>query len=319
MMIDLFNRFDKTILYKDGNNLENKINFLRYKLDNCLQNERDNIIQDIKKYEYGLKGEQKVLYELMNSHIPMYILHDINLVYKDYEAQIDFMIFTKKNCYIIECKQLYGDVLIDYSGNFYRKIGSRLTPIYSPITQLERHINLIRHNLLDKQGFIGKRIVSKSFDNYYHGIVVFSNESSAISCRNAPKDVRDKIIRLDRIIDYIKDTEGNSNNVSNSENDIKEYADGVLSLCVDKKYEFNAVNKDNYIDLNSLREDLKKYRYNKAKVLNYKPYIIFNDATMDALVNMRPKNLKELGRVPGFADKKIEMYGNDIIKIINNR
>lgn len=36
MMIDLFNRFDKTILYKDGNNLENKINFLRYKLDNCL-------------------------------------------------------------------------------------------------------------------------------------------------------------------------------------------------------------------------------------------------------------------------------------------
>lgn len=25
MMIDLFNRFDKTILYKDGNNLENKI------------------------------------------------------------------------------------------------------------------------------------------------------------------------------------------------------------------------------------------------------------------------------------------------------
>ena len=28
MMIDLFNRFDKTILYKDGNNLENKINFL---------------------------------------------------------------------------------------------------------------------------------------------------------------------------------------------------------------------------------------------------------------------------------------------------
>lgn len=139
MMIDLFNRFDKTILYKDGNNLENIINFLRYKLDNCLQNERDNIIQDIKKYEYGLKGEQKVLYELMNSHIPMYILHDINLSYKGYEAQIDFMIFTKKNFYIIECKQLYGDILIDYSGNFYRKIGSRLTPIYSPITQLERH------------------------------------------------------------------------------------------------------------------------------------------------------------------------------------
>lgn len=48
-------------------------------------------------------------------------------------------------------------------------------------------------------------------------------------------------------------------------------------------------------------------------------YIIFNDATMDALVNMRPKNLKQLGRVPGFAAKKIEMYGNDIIKIINNR
>lgn len=70
------------------------------------------------------------------------------------EAQIDFMIFTKKNCYIIECKQLYGDVLIDYSGNFYRKICSRLTPIYSFITQLERHFNLIRHiskDLLEKE------------------------------------------------------------------------------------------------------------------------------------------------------------------------
>lgn len=319
MMIDLFNRFDKTILYKNGNNLENKINFLRYKLENCLQSERDNIIQDIKKYEYGLKGEKKVLYELMNSHIPMYILHDINLVYKDYEAQIDFMIFTKKNCYIIECKQLYGDVLIDYSGNFYRKVGSRLTSMYSPVTQLERHINLIKHNLLDKQGFIGKRIVSKSFDDYYHGIIVFSNESSAISCRNAPKDIKDKIIRLDKVIDYINDTEKKSSNVSNSENDIKEYADGVLSLCVDKKYEFNSMDKDDYIDLNSLREKLKRYRYNRAKDLNYRPYMIFTDATMDALVNMRPKSLKELDSVPGFAAKKIEMYGNDIINIINSR
>ena len=63
---------------------------------------------------------------------------------------------------------------------------------------------------------------------------------------------------------------------------------------------------------------MKKYRLNKSKELNYKPYFIFSDKTLEELINKKPKNKVELKQIEGFGDKKIEMYGIDIIKIINN-
>jgi hypothetical protein len=89
----------EAIIYFDGKTLENKINFLKKKLSKASEEEKVYIESDIRKYEYGIKGENKILYELKNSHIPMLIMHDLNICYKDYKAQIDYIIMTPKNIY----------------------------------------------------------------------------------------------------------------------------------------------------------------------------------------------------------------------------
>lgn len=332
-MLNIFNdTFKDTILYYSGNTLENKIKVLENKLKNVRsKEEKSYLYEEIQKYKYGIQGENKILYELKNSHIPMYILHDINLEYKDYKAQIDFIILTKKNYYIIECKNLYGNISIDNKGNFYRINNKNKVGIYNPITQLDRHINIIRRYIEDRNNFIGKLIVKKIFDSMYHGIVVLANDNTVVEDKYAPKNVKNKVIRADQLIEYIKYIEKNTDSYASSEKDIISSCNNILALC--KKEEIIAeerpllnINEDitdnnKTININNddeIRTNLKKYRLNKSRELNYKPYFIFSDKTLEELINKKPKNKVELKQIEGFGDKKIEMYGIDIIKIINN-
>ena len=324
--------FKDTILYYSGNTLENKIKVLENKLKNTKSKEEKlYLYEEIQKYKYGIQGENKILYELKNSHIPMYILHDINLEYKDYKAQIDFIILTKKNYYIIECKNLYGNISIDNKGNFYRINNKNKVGIYNPITQLDRHINIIRRYIEDRNNFIGKLIVKKIFDSMYHGIVVLANDNTVVEDKYAPKTVKNKVIRADKLIEYIKYIEKNTDSYASSEKDIISSCNNILALCkkeetFDEEIPLLNINEDitdnnKTININNddeIRTNLKKYRLNKSRELNYKPYFIFSDKTLEELINKKPKNKVELKQIEGFGDKKIEMYGIDIIKIINN-
>lgn len=332
-MLNIFNdTFKDTILYYSGNTLENKIKVLENKLKNTKsKEEKSYLYEEIQKYKYGIQGENKILYELKNSHIPMYILHDINLEYKDYKAQIDFIILTKKNYYIIECKNLYGNISIDNKGNFYRINNKNKVGIYNPITQLDRHINIIRRYIEDRNNFIGKLIVKKIFDSMYHGIVVLANDNTVVEDKYAPKNVKNKVIRADKLIEYIKYIEKNTDSYASSEKDIISSCNNILALCkkeetFDEEIPLLNINEDitdnnKTININNddeIRTNLKKYRLNKSRELNYKPYFIFSDKTLEELINKKPKNKVELKQIEGFGDKKIEMYGIDIIKIINN-
>ena len=332
-MLNIFNdTFKDTILYYSGNTLENKIKVLENKLKNTKsKEEKSYLYEEIQKYKYGIQGENKILYELKNSHIPMYILHDINLEYKDYKAQIDFIILTKKNYYIIECKNLYGNISIDNKGNFYRINNKNKVGIYNPITQLDRHVNIIRRYIEDRNNFIGKLIVKKIFDSMYHGIVVLANDNTVVEDKYAPKTVKNKVIRADKLIEYIKYIEKNTDSYASSEKDIISSCNNILALCkkeetFDEEIPLLNINEDitdnnKTININNddeIRTNLKKYRLNKSKELNYKPYFIFSDKTLEELINKKPKNKVELKQIEGFGDKKIEMYGIDIIKIINN-
>ena len=73
-MINIFNKFKDTILYSDGDTLEKKIKFLEKKLETANSLDKKKIMMGIRKYKRGLVGEKKIIFELMNSHIPMYIL-----------------------------------------------------------------------------------------------------------------------------------------------------------------------------------------------------------------------------------------------------
>lgn len=69
----------------------------------------------------------------------MYILHDLYLEDHDLSAQIDFLIITRKRIFILECKNMIGNIEINNLGDFIRTMkfnGKYIKEsIYSPITQ----------------------------------------------------------------------------------------------------------------------------------------------------------------------------------------
>jgi len=75
----LFNRMKEPVFLKESSDAEVQLEKLK-ELEPLLNSEGLNIIkQDIKCLEYGIAGEKNIEFELKNSHIPMYILHDIYL------------------------------------------------------------------------------------------------------------------------------------------------------------------------------------------------------------------------------------------------
>lgn len=56
--------------------------------------------------ELALKGEREIEFELENTNIGMYVLHDVNLEFKNLKAQIDYIIITPAKVYFVECKIL---------------------------------------------------------------------------------------------------------------------------------------------------------------------------------------------------------------------
>ena len=274
---------ENSIMYKEGNILKNRIEELNKKVKTASKEAKEFIEKDIRKYEYALKGENKVVNALMNSNIPMLILHDLNIQYKDHRVQIDFMLITRRNYYILECKNTYGNILVDNDGNFYRTYYGKKVGIYNPIDKLDRNIDTIKLYLNDHSTFLEKLILNKAYDNFYHGLVVLSNENTIVDTKSAPRDVKNKIVRVDKLVDYIKKIEKNSTEFSSMDDIIKESADRILSLCIDEDIiddinETNVVSREKLFDLNEIiKNKLKNYRNYKAKQLNYKPYYIFND------------------------------------------
>ncbi|MBA5942624.1 MAG: ATP-dependent DNA helicase RecQ [Methanophagales archaeon] len=69
----------------------------------------------------------------------------------------------------------------------------------------------------------------------------------------------------------------------------------------------------------SVLGELKKWRRNVASEKNIPAYCVFHDSTLISMANQLPKTRKELNGIKGVGKKKIEDYGEQIIRILNIR
>lgn len=318
-------RFKKQILYKEDTTTKQELE----KLKEHLKTHPDKKLEEkLKTFEYGLAGENKVLYELQHSGIGMYILHNINFEYKGKNAQIDFVVITARCTYFIECKNYIGNITLNNKGDFireYLKNNKKVVEgVYSPITQSKRHMELIKETAYDNSNFLYRLNFEKNFNSFHDYIVVMANPKTIIHDKYAPKEIKERLVKADQIIECIKRLE-EKREAFRFEKDIKASADVYLEMNVEKpllKINFEE-EKDSIpevskvIDKDKIKSELKKYRLQKSKELKYKPYFIFNDATLEEILTLMPTSPNDLKKISGFADKKIEMYGTDIIKIIN--
>lgn len=114
------------------------------------------------------------------------------------------MIVTRKQTFVPECKNLYGNIEINNTGDFIRTITyghrSKKEGIYSPITQNCRHLELIKQiRSTEKGNFLTKALFEKYFDENYRSIVVLANPKTVLYDRYTKKEIRQQVIRADQL------------------------------------------------------------------------------------------------------------------------
>jgi superfamily II DNA helicase RecQ len=290
----------------------------------------------------GEFGENNIIFELKNSGMPMYLLRDIHLEIDGLSAQIDCIVVTRKVIFVIECKNLIGNIDIDNDGNFIRNytINGRNVKegIYSPITQNQRHLEVIRRIKGNSKNAVYKIMFDKFFDENYKSIVVLANPKTVLNARHASRETRNKVIRADQLNRYIKEVYGKSNSASYNDKEMKEFAEGLLALHSPnksdyaKKYEeiLGSIGEnkseaeevivcDVEFNQDELISNLKAFRLKKSKEENIKPYFIFNDKQMMDLISKMPDSKEELQGVCGFGPVKSEKYGDTILEILRGK
>ena len=205
----LFDRQKEPVFLKTDSEAEKQLAALRKLRGPDGGESTSRLAQEIRIVEAGIAGEERILFELKNSHMPMYILHDLFLEREGLTAQIDYLIVTPYDHFVLECKNLFGNIEVNDRGEFIRTFNfgreTRKEGLYSPITQNRRHLELIRQIRADTKGFIGKALFEKNFYDTYRSLIVLANPKTVVNMGRAPKDVQAQILRADQLVAHIRE------------------------------------------------------------------------------------------------------------------
>ncbi len=246
--MSIFSKLDGPVFVKDDSDAEKTLEVLKSLKDSGKYEGNEELEKDIINVLAGISGEKQIRFELENSHMPMYVIHDLFLEHNGLKAQIDYMVITRKCIFVLECKNLYGNIEINNNGDFIRSVnyGGKTVKegIYSPITQNQRHMELIKEIRRSSKNIITKAFYDKIFEDGFKSVVVLANPKTVLFDRYAKKEVKDKVIRADQLIHHIKTVNDKSSSYVSSDSEMKEMADFFLQQ-----------NKENPVDYTSKYKD----------------------------------------------------------------
>ena len=162
------------------------------------------------------------------------VLHDLYIEsVSGASAQIDFLVLTPKINFVLECKNLFGNIEINSKGDFIRTIrcGGRYYKegIYSPITQNQRHLQVLNECRNENHGKVMAALRNHWFSNFFKGLVVLSNPKTIINDQDAPQEVKKQVIRADQLVETIKRMNRESSELKSSMKDLKEDGEYYLN------------------------------------------------------------------------------------------
>lgn len=201
------------------------------------------IQKEIAVTKAGIAGENNIIFELKNSNLDMVVLHDIYIETQNgLGAQIDFIVITPKLIYLIECKNLFGNLEIDSKGNFIRTIEyggkKHKEGIYSPITQNDRHMEVLKECNASERNFIMGAVVRGNFNRYYRSLIILANPKTVVNDRYAKKEVKEQVHRADQLISIIKKMNAESKELSSSKKEMMSIAERLLSKNIDERKDY---------------------------------------------------------------------------------
>ncbi|MEI4769583.1 nuclease-related domain-containing protein [Psychrobacillus sp. FJAT-51614] len=150
------------------------------------------IIDDIRKMESGIRGENRLIEKLEELRLPgaFYILSNVQLQLGEWRVQIDCLLITDRCCIVLESKNMNDDLYFEENSDEFYKIsrdGSEIT-YPNPYFQLMKHIRFMKAFL---ENYVPELKVT--------GAVVMTAKSSRI--RQKPPHY--PIFKLESIIEKI--------------------------------------------------------------------------------------------------------------------
>lgn len=298
----------------------------------------ESIDRDIVLIKYGNDGERNVAYELKNSFIPMYIIHNLTIQYEDYKAQLDYVLVTSRFICILETKKLNGDITINNDGDFIRHFKNRQGKtvkkegMYSPVSQNQRHVRILKE-LLMRNGIIR--------DTPVLSLVVIANPKSIINHKYAKREIKNQIVKYDQLTPRINRILEQNDKKENSLKAMQKICEFLMSENVEpengfltkyKEYVVEQIKEEEIIetfqdtgeplaveksqDIEAVRVKLSTYRLEQSRLEKVKAYYIFNNKQMEELLEKRPLTKEALMECSGFGKVKVEKYGDKIIELI---
>lgn len=343
------NKFTDTIFYKKDSELEYQIEALKKVKESYPNNYA--ISKKLILAELGEKGEKEIEFELKNADIGMYVLHDINMQYKDIKAQIDYIIITPAKFYFVECKNLIGDIIVNSRGEFTREYNYGNKKIkegfYSPVTQAQRHVDIFRKIWNERNKSIINRLQDKNFDSWCTYLVVMANPKNVLNLKYAPKEIKNKVIKSDRLVEYLKnEIQKTDKDLLKNQKEMHENAYGFMqnyNVEIERDYEqelidwieenkkkqrrklykteINSPIKVVHVDVDAVidtRKKLVEFRKEKSKVMGVPAYYIFTNDELDRILKLMPIDVEELRKEKILSSIKLKAHGEEIIRIINN-
>jgi hypothetical protein len=307
---------------------------------------QDEINMDIMFIKAGDQGEKNVYYELKNSFIPMLILHDVVIQYDEHKAQMDYILITSKFICILETKKLNGNIMINTDGDFIRSFVNKngkvykKEGIYSPVSQNQRHVRILE-NLLKQEKIIKSTPVLS--------LVVIANPKSIIDYKYAKKEIKEQIVKYDQLTPRIKKMLSMKSEVNLNDKAMTNIANFLAKKHVESESAFitkyrkhqntddlvvetkkcetrieetisniprEEAPRGSSVDKESIRIALTKFRLDRSREEKIKPYFIFNNNQLDALLERMPTSPEELLKCEGFGPVKVDKYGEQILKIL---
>ena len=195
----------KPVVLKEGSAAEEQLRQMEDAKGTLSPRAEARLEKDLRLVRAGIDGERHILYELKNSHMDMFILQDLFLEHEGLTAQIDFLVITPQRNFVIECKNLVGNIEINSRGDFIRTFeGGKKEGIYSPVTQNHRHLELIKALRKAGRSTVANLVAGSSTDDAYRSLVVLANPKTILNDRYAKRDVKAQVIRADQLIETIK-------------------------------------------------------------------------------------------------------------------
>ena len=233
----------EVVILKESTDAKDYLQKLQDLLPKASGDVKEKIEKEITIVNAGILGEDTILFELKNSGMNLVVLHDLYITTKSgLSAQIDFLVVAPKCIYIIECKNLFGNIEINNNGDFIRTIncGKRFYKegIYSPITQNERHMTVLREMRNENSNALIRVLKNVAFDSYFKSVVVLANPKTVVNDKYAKKEVKSKVIRADQLIRFIKEQEQNSKEFASSMKEMTDCAQSYLDSNVEERPEY---------------------------------------------------------------------------------